>query len=335
MRSRHLLVFLSWLACTGCLHAGGIVFGQDPRSGGGIVPAPVGPIAESGSLHAGGVVFGQEPTREQWLELVLNQSGSLAGQRGSGLDGPEPVSSSASGNQVVSPFDALPAASTSIRVQVLDSRGFPLAGIQVDALRAVNGRSRLFSEVSDASGSVTLDLSLLQGSAKLARTGPDLFGFLPSPQDRIVLATESEPLVLFRDVAGSKFALLTAPWRRSSWTVRLGPPGDLAIETRGSVKAVGIVGLPYQASSFEADRWVLKGIPAGRYIVTALGQAGDLATTSVTVTPGETVQLPLLDVETVSDRGDSPGTIGGSNPGSDDTVHPGVVNPPEPKGVSG
>lgn len=277
------LLSVTGIASSGCLRLGS---GQGLNPG---IPAnlPVQAAPASGtmpgdSLHAGGVIFAREPSREQWLELISNQSSSLTG------DYYEPVTIPASGSCLVcNTFDFQPDASTSVRIDVLDSLGKAVSGARVSAFRHIALQSRMVSAISDASGSVILDLSSLKAWRPRLEWIPTLYF------SNIAQESRTEPVVLFEDPDALQRGLLTLAWTRSRWTVRLGLPGRIAIQTQGYVEDVGIVGMPYHGRFLGAGRWTVSDVPAGRYIVTA--QGGEfLASSSVTVLPGETVVAPQL-----------------------------------------
>jgi hypothetical protein len=285
-----------------CLHQGGVVFGQPPTTGGGM-PAPALGVGEGSipdPLHAGGVAFGKEPTREQWLDLVSNQSGSIVGA----VDGPERgEGTTPSGSESDLPFDALRAASLSIRIRTLDPLGNVLSGVEIEAYRQVMGTSVRLVGVTDASGSLDLDLGGLKGLSKNFLAGPDLF--LP------VFERFTNPVITCRDPRTGQMALLAEPWRQPTWDLRLGQPAILSGRVRGPIKEVGIPGTPYRSTVDASGSWSIGDVPGGRYVLTARTDLGAGATASVTVIPADRVEVPVLEeIESGSGGSESnPGVI--------------------------
>ncbi|MEB3188532.1 MAG: carboxypeptidase-like regulatory domain-containing protein [bacterium] len=281
-----------------CLHHGGVVFGQPPTTGGGF-PAPASGVDSGAGIHSGGVVFGKEPTREQWLDLVSNQSGSMVGDV-NGVVRTSPVSVIAPADGV-DPSGQLPEASLSIRIRTLDVLGMPLSGVEVEAFRQVNGTSVRLQGRSDASGSLVLDLGSLRGLSSGFLAGPDLF--LPELQE------STSPLITCRDPRTGHLALLAEPWRRPSWDLRLARPAVVSGRVRGPIQEVGIPGTPYRSMVDASGSWTIPDVPGGRYVVMARIASGAGATASVTVIPGYPVEVPVLEVNESESGGNNPDQI--------------------------
>jgi len=287
-----------------CLHHGGVVFGQPPTTGGGF-PAPASGVDSGAGIHSGGVVFGKEPTREQWLDLVSNQSGSFVGDvNGGERSVVEPVNG-------VDPSGQLPEASLSIRIRTLDVLGMPLSGVEVEAFRQVNGTSVRLQGRSDASGSLVLDLGSLRGLSSGFLAGPDLF--LP------VYERFTSPLITCRDPRSGHLALLAEPWRRPSWDLRLARPAVVSGRVRGPIQEVGIPGTPYRSMVDASGSWTIPDVPGGRYVVMARIEKGAGATASVTVIPGYPVEVPVLEVNESGSGGNNP-PINNARPGTGEFV---------------